>query len=114
MVGEDEEAARAGLSQTAIHEAGHAVPTFFRGRRLYSVSVIEDDDSFGRMVHGRILSRLGVHGIAPSGRQRRGMKAVEAEPVLQASLRSVGLRHRWRLRRTIRVLRRAAQAGQAG
>jgi hypothetical protein len=52
--------------ETAIHEAGHAVATFLRRRALYSVSAVEDDDSFGRVVHGRVLRRLERDGVALS------------------------------------------------
>ena len=35
----------------AIHEAGHAVMSYLLGVRITEISVVEDDDSLGRIHH---------------------------------------------------------------
>jgi hypothetical protein len=44
------------------------------GRGLYSVSIIEDEDSYGRVVTGRVLRRFEEFGEVPSTRQGRAIE----------------------------------------
>ena len=36
------------MEKTAYHEAGHAVASYLRRRRILKVSIIPEDDSLGR------------------------------------------------------------------
>jgi hypothetical protein len=47
-----------GLMQTAYHEAGHAVAAFLMKIRFTGLSIISDDDSFGRMSGSKWTSKF--------------------------------------------------------
>jgi ATP-dependent Zn protease len=44
--------------QTAYHEAGHAVAAFLMKIRFTGLSIISDDDSFGRMAGSKWTSKF--------------------------------------------------------
>jgi ATP-dependent Zn protease len=45
-------------TEIAYHEAGHALACYATGVRFNKVSIIPIDDSFGRLVHNRISTKM--------------------------------------------------------
>jgi ATP-dependent Zn protease len=84
------------LRATAYHEAGHAVVASLLGVKFNTVSVVADETTLGRLVHGKWPSGFDV-ATDPVWTVRRRL-----EPRIQVSLagvfaerRGTGRRHNW-------------------
>jgi len=76
------------LIDTAYHEAGHAVACFLIGSGIQQVSIVPDDESFGRVRHAPAFRREDIDdwGITPRDRSRLEARIVAAfaGPVAEA------------------------------
>jgi ATP-dependent Zn protease len=84
------------LAATAYHEAGHAVAHFLRRRRIDRITIVEDDESLGR-VSGRIVP-ADVEFLEYGPATLRQLKAVEDDIIGRLAGAAAECRHTGRPR----------------